>query len=195
QEKNNTHNPESRYPRAPGGSSRPGHRSPESSGRDWACIGTGRQDNKTKGEYNPIFYKKKEWTVRESRMFWLSDTPDKIGSISWGVTVPRVCTMALFHHAADNRSFIVANTHLDHTSELARANGAKLIIARMTALRQRWQGAGPIPVFIMGDFSQGPVRNGGYEPLYSSKHYDLSTDFADFFDIATAGPNATSRFP
>ena len=37
---------------------------------DYTYVGVGREDGKTKGEYSPIFYLKKELKLLESNTFW-----------------------------------------------------------------------------------------------------------------------------
>ena len=43
-----------------------------------------------------IFYNEKNYTVLEYDHFWLSDTPNIIGSKTWGNNIPRMVTWAKF---------------------------------------------------------------------------------------------------
>ena len=61
--------------------------------RDYGCIGVGRNDGKTSGEYAPIFYKKDRFILLDSGCFWLSETPDK-PSVGWDAKYPRICSWA-----------------------------------------------------------------------------------------------------
>ena len=49
--------------------------------------------------------------------FWLSDTPDVAGSITWGHPHPRMVTWALFEQRSDGRRFYLFNTHLPYRDE------------------------------------------------------------------------------
>ncbi|MEN6427543.1 MAG: endonuclease/exonuclease/phosphatase family protein [Phycisphaerales bacterium] len=59
-------------------------------------IGVGREDGKTEGEYSAILYRKDHLALDDSGTFWLSDTPEVPGSISWNSACRRVCTWGRF---------------------------------------------------------------------------------------------------
>jgi len=90
--------------------------------------------------------------VLDSGNFWLSDTPDVPGSISWGHPYPRMVTWALFEDRPSGRRFYAFNTHLPYREqdEAARVKGAREILARLAALP-----AG-VPIVLTGDFNTGP---------------------------------------
>ena len=48
---------------------------------DYAHVGVGRDDGKTRGEYSPIFYKKEKYEKLDDGCFWLSEHPDSVGSV------------------------------------------------------------------------------------------------------------------
>lgn len=48
-------------------------------------IGVGRDDGAKKGEFAPIFYKKERLRCIKNGNFWLSETPDSVGSRGWDV--------------------------------------------------------------------------------------------------------------
>ena len=50
----------------------------------YAEIGVGREDGKTKGEYSGILYRTDRLLLAEAGTFWLSDTPEVPGSMTWG---------------------------------------------------------------------------------------------------------------
>ncbi|MBP7049625.1 MAG: endonuclease/exonuclease/phosphatase family protein [Phycisphaerae bacterium] len=62
----------------------------------YAEIGVGREDGKTEGEYSAILYRKDHLALDDSGTFWLSDTPEVPGSITWGNACTRVCTWGRF---------------------------------------------------------------------------------------------------
>lgn len=92
---------------------------------EYNFIGVGRDDGVRAGEFVPVFYR--GLSLRESGTFWLSDRPDVEGAIDWGARLPRICTWAKLN------GLLIANVHLDHESELARANGVKLVVSRLNA--------------------------------------------------------------
>jgi endonuclease/exonuclease/phosphatase family metal-dependent hydrolase len=116
-------------------------------------IGVGRDDGKTKGEYSAILYRTDQWKSMESGTFWLSEMPEKPGSMSWKTACTRICTWARMERLGGGsdagRVLWVFNTHMDHISADARLNGAKLI-ARRIAER------GDVEPFVLtGDFNSG----------------------------------------
>jgi hypothetical protein len=50
-------------------------------------IGRSRQQDPEEGEWCPILYRKDKFEVVSEGIFWLSDTPDKEGTMSWGISM------------------------------------------------------------------------------------------------------------
>lgn len=115
----------------------------------YAEIGCGRDDGKTKGEYSAILYRKDRLDVNDSGTFWLSDTPDVPGSITWGNACTRLCTWGRFIEKNSGKAFYHFNTHLDHVSQFSRDKAIVLIAQH---IRDR---AHPDPVILTGDFNTG----------------------------------------
>ena len=111
-------------------------------------IGVGREDGKTKGEYSAILYRKDRFDVNDTGTFWLSDTPEVPGSITWGNACTRVCTWARFLPKS-GKPFYLFNTHLDHIAQLAREKGMALIMSRLSS--RKYQD----PIILTGDFNSG----------------------------------------
>ena len=116
---------------------------------EYGEIGVAREDGQTKGEYSAILYRKDRFDVDESGTFWLSDTPEVPGSITWGNACTRVCTWARLVPKSSGRPFYMFNTHLDHISQLSREKGIALIMSRLSGR------AHPDPVVLTGDFNSG----------------------------------------
>ncbi|MBC7990549.1 MAG: endonuclease/exonuclease/phosphatase family protein [Luteimonas sp.] len=131
-------------------------------------------------EHMGVFYRKDRLRVVESGDFWLSDTPEVPGSISWGHPYPRMVTWALFERSSDRRRFYLFNTHLPYRDEDddARERGARLIASRLALLP-----AGT-PVIVTGDFNTAPD---------SHTHALLAAALTDAWDSAPlrTGPQAT----
>ena len=87
-------------------------------------------------EHMGVFYRRDRLALKDSGNFWLSDTPDVPGSITWGHPYPRMVTWALFEDKATHRSFYYYNTHLPYQEqdEPARVKGGKEILGRLAKL-------------------------------------------------------------
>lgn len=114
----------------------------------YECIGVGRDDGKTAGEYAAIFYKTDRLRLLDYGNFWLSETPDRPG-LGWDAACVRICTWGRFagQTAPNAESFYFFNLHMDHVGVTARREGAKLIVRK---IREIAQGA---PVIVTGDFN------------------------------------------
>ncbi len=118
----------------------------------YAVIGVGRDDGRSRGEYAAILYRRARFRVAASGTFWLSETPDVVASTSWGNTITRICTWARFVDR-DGRAFWHYNVHLDHQSQPSRERSSALVAARILA-----RGAAGEPVLVTGDFNAGETN-------------------------------------
>jgi len=130
-------------------------------------IGVGRDDGVTAGEYAALLIRRERFYVDSSGTFWLSDTPETPGSMSWGNRITRICTWAILRDRLTGNRLAVFNTHLDHESQPARERGAALILDRIGLL------APDLPSLILGDFNSGednpaltPLREAGFLDTY-----------------------------
>ncbi len=114
----------------------------------YGVIGVGRDDGATQGEFSPILYKLDRFYVESSGTFWLSDTPEVVGSTGWGNSITRICTWARLIDRASGEAINVYNTHFDHQSQTSRLNSAALIGRELKDIRDE-------PVLLMGDFNAG----------------------------------------
>ncbi|MER6671685.1 endonuclease/exonuclease/phosphatase family protein [Streptomyces sp. NPDC000983] len=116
-------------------------------GRHYDWIGTGRLRG-SGDESMAVFYDTRRLTPLEYDHFWLSGTPDVIGSNTWGAEYPRMATWVRFRdRLTGGREFYVLNTHFDHRSQYARERGAALIAERIGGF------APGLPVVVTGDFN------------------------------------------
>ena len=98
---------------------------------DFARCGVGRSDGKESGEFSAILYRKARFQPLECRTFWLSETPDKPGSVGWDAAFPRVVTWAKFKDRVAGTTFYHFNTHFDHRGEKARTESSSLILRKI----------------------------------------------------------------
>jgi endonuclease/exonuclease/phosphatase family metal-dependent hydrolase len=125
---------------------------------DYAWLGTGR-DGGSRGEFMAIFYRRTRFEPLEYDHFWLSDTPDVIGSSTWGNTNRRMVTWVKFRDRESGGEFYFWNTHLDHALQPAREKGAALIRSRVDLLKTA------LPVILVGDFNAVAADNPAYDTL------------------------------
>lgn len=113
---------------------------------EYGWVGLGR-DGGSHGEFMTIYYRKDRFDIMEFNHFWLSDTPDQIGSTAWESACTRMATWVRLFDSETKQAFYHVNTHLDHQSEKARVNGAKLIIRKTEAFQAN------LPIILTGDFN------------------------------------------
>ncbi|GAB3500173.1 endonuclease/exonuclease/phosphatase family protein [Amycolatopsis cihanbeyliensis] len=110
---------------------------------DW--IGLGREGG-SRGEFMAVYYDTRRVEPVDFDHFWLSETPNVIGSTSWGNTVVRMVTLVRFRDRR-GREFVHVNTHFDHRSENSRQRSAELVAERITGFDPG------LPVVLTGDFN------------------------------------------
>ena len=113
-------------------------------------VGVGARDGVSGGEHCAILYDRRRLEVLEEGTLWLSDTPDVPGSATWGNSVTRIVTWALFSARAEGRTFLVYNTHWDHRSQPSRMQSYH----RVRTLVEARQPPGT-PALVLGDFNAG----------------------------------------
>lgn len=131
-------------------------------------------------EHMGVFYRRDRLKLIDMGNFWLSDTPQVPGSISWGNLYPRMATWGLFETVPGGRRFWFINTHFPYRAEdeAAREKAAGQIAAWVAAR------PGDVPVVVTGDFNTVPD---------SAAHRALGAGLADAWDTAKArtGPAET----
>lgn len=123
---------------------------------DW--IGIGREGG-SRGEFMAIFYRPIRFDPLEFDHFWLSDTPERIGSSSWGNQIPRMVTWVRFLDRLTGRQFYLVNTHFDHQSQPSREQSASLLLERVADFDP------DLPVVVTGDFNANAPDNPVYRTL------------------------------
>ena len=123
---------------------------------DW--IGLGR-DGGSHGEFMAIFYDHARFEPMEYDHFWLSDTPNVIGSTTWGNSNRRMVTWVRFKDRENKKEFYLFNTHFDHQIQLAREKAATLLKERIASIKTE------LPIIVTGDFNATAQKNKAYEIL------------------------------
>jgi endonuclease/exonuclease/phosphatase family metal-dependent hydrolase len=104
-------------------------------------------------EHMGIFYRTDRLRLVTQGDFWLSDTPDQPGSMSWGTDLPRMANWGVFETVGRKpRRFLFIDMHLPHRDrdEQAREHGAQLILKQLPAI------AKDLPVVVAGDMNAEP---------------------------------------
>jgi len=125
---------------------------------EFAWTGVGRDDGKDKGEFCPIFWLRERFDCLDHGTFWLSETPEKPGSSSWGSACRRVATWARLQlKSRPKQELIFVNTHFDHHSEKARDESSRLLRQHLPPIvkqsNQRLQRSTSPPVVVIGDLN------------------------------------------
>ena len=134
----------------------------------YAMLGQGR-DGGEKGEFMAVFYRRERFEALASGDYWLSDTPEAVGSRSWGNQLPRMVTWVRLRDRSDGREFLFVNTHFDHQSQPSREKSAGLLRARIAAFRPE------LPVLVTGDFNAVAGANPAYAALTGTVFSGISS--------------------
>jgi len=159
----------------------------------YTWIGLGR-DGGSRGEFMAVFYRTSRLEPLAFDHFWLSATPELIGSSTWGNRFNRMVTWVRFRDRETRKVFEFWNTHFDHEVQLARENSASLVLQRIRARSE------PHPVILAGDFNVPAGANVVYTQLTENGMFadawalakirrgeDLGT-FNDFGKSPISGP-------
>jgi endonuclease/exonuclease/phosphatase family metal-dependent hydrolase len=136
-------------------------------------------------EHPSIFWKPTTLDLLESGGFWISETPE-VYSGSWNTDCVRAATWARLREKASGVEFIHMNTHLDHRSDWARTEGCRLLLRRITILRQNM-----LPTILTGDFNCDAHQ----DPARSDHNYRFLIDsgFVDTYLAAGANDSIESN--
>ena len=134
-------------------------------------VGVGRDDGREAGELMAIFYLADRFNLQAHGHFWLSETPDVVGSQSWGSACKRMVTWARLYDHYTDKILYHFNTHFDHRSEQARRASATLLHDKVKTI------AATFPAIITGDFNLTPQES--VYTLLTSYFTDIRALFPD----------------
>ncbi|KAF2747064.1 endonuclease/exonuclease/phosphatase [Sporormia fimetaria CBS 119925] len=122
--------------------------------REWAFIGRARSDpgdpNDPISEFNPILYRRDSWRLLSQDTVWLSETPEKAGSIGWDAASPRIVTKGVFQHVKTKLKVCAMCTHFDDQGAVARRKSAEMVNEMVREMRRS---GGLFFVFVAGDLN------------------------------------------
>ena len=141
------------------------------------AFGVGREDGSEKGEMTALFYRTDRFEKLDGGHFWLSETPDVVGSRGWDAALPRMVSWVKLRDRKSDKGLplLFANTHFDHMGKKARENSALLVRAQLSKL------GADCNIVLTGDFNSGedsiPYRN-----LFAAQPKQL--ELVDTFRVA-----------
>lgn len=138
---------------------------------DYSWMGVGRDDGKNKGETTAILFRTARLSLQEKQTLWLSPTPLK-PSRGWDAAYSRTLSFAKLFDKESRQFLYVFNTHLDNEGEIARQQGAKLLMAEIAKVDAT------TPVVVTGDFNF----------TVPAKAYDLITEVLADAEKASVTP-------
>ncbi len=120
---------------------------------------------------NVIFYRRDMFARVSTGGYWLSKTPHVPGSSSWESADVRLANWIRLEDEASGRECRITNTHLDHISQPARENQARLISKDTRAFPEDY------PQILVGDMNcdgRNPaieiLREAGWRDTYEAVH-------------------------
>ncbi len=128
----------------------------------YESVGEARSTIASEGlEANPIYYRKDKFELVDGGTFWLSDTPEAVGSkttaeadgVKYTANYPRICTWALLKDKTTGMQFVHLNTHLDHNGDNSSTGGNAIRKQQMGVIIKFAQRFNDIPVFLTGDLN------------------------------------------
>jgi len=146
---------------------------------EYRWFGMSRRGNH-EDEHMGVFYRSNRLQLIDSGDFWLSNTPERAGSSSWGNLFPRMVTWALFETVESHTRFLYYNTHFPYRAEddEARRKAATLIVNRLSLYDVA------LPIIVGGDFNTEP--QGGAYTILTGLLKDVWTEAP-----SRSGPDAT----
>lgn len=131
----------------------------------YECLGVGRDDGAEEGEMMALFFRRDRFEKIDGGHFWLSETPDKVGSKSWDSSLPRMVTWVKLRDRRQSAAKPIAffNTHFDHRGQAARLESARLVRRQVVTLGK------DCAAILTGDFNTDEASP-PYQALFDSEN-------------------------
>ena len=143
-----------------------------------------------------IMFNADRLSLVEGKTWWLSDTPEVVGSETWGGVYPCTLTYAYLEIKDTKERFVHFTTHLSHTSEEARQKGAAMCVQLM---EQFLAGKDDNALYATADwnfdeYSEGYATMNSY--LNDSRQVSLTGDMWEptFPAVGYGNPGSTIDF-
>ena len=139
---------------------------------------------------NCIFYRADGYDLVSAGGYWLSERPHVAGSWAWESACVRLANWVRLIERGTGVEFRVINTHLDHVSQMARENQARVIAEETAAYPADY------PQILSGDMNCDAgnkaiavFKSSGWQDTYAQIH---GTEDPGFTYHAFLGPAYTS---
>jgi endonuclease/exonuclease/phosphatase family metal-dependent hydrolase len=143
------------------------------------------------GEILPVAWRRDRFERIRHEFFWLSATPDVVGSKGWGGFFPRVVTLVHLRDRRDGRELVVVNNHWESDNDRmeARQRSAELVLERTAGIPP------DRAVFLVGDFNIVPTREKRRAPYRRLTEEGSPPPFRDAWLAAgeRRGPDTTTN--
>jgi endonuclease/exonuclease/phosphatase family metal-dependent hydrolase len=96
---------------------------------------------------NLVIFSKKRYTMTSAGNYWLSETPEIGGSLSWNTARARHVNWVRLRDNQTGKDFRVLAVHLDHKTQEARDKQAQMIIKECNQYQPEF------PQILIGDFN------------------------------------------
>ena len=147
-------------------------------------------------EYDAIYYRKDKFDLVDTGTFWLSDTPDVMGSTHPDANAERICTWARLRDKQTGFEYVHVNTHLDNNGKNDSSTGRKVRLAQARVILEFIHSLGDVPVVLTGDFNQAHTSSlDNYFPLYKNITGMTSFEASDGTEITVSLADARENAP
>lgn len=119
--------------------------------KEYGIVGSSRNGHKQmSGEWSAIMYSKERFVLMDEDTFWLTATPDEV-SMTEGAKCKRICTWAELFDTYTGQTIIMANTHLDHSTDAVRTMQSNYLLRHLKQrLGDRYDNCS---IYLTGDFN------------------------------------------
>lgn len=148
--------------------------------REYEFFGVRRaQEGDTALEMAPVLFRKNTFQCLQKGCFWLSDTPNVVGSKSWGAIFPRTATWVNLADIETDKTFFFLNTHFDY--EPSALSGSAHVLMDWIDGNKKNE-----PVLVTGDFN-ADKESLAYRHLVENGLFDV-------YKIAHPSDNSAGTF-
>jgi endonuclease/exonuclease/phosphatase family metal-dependent hydrolase len=143
----------------------------------YGWLGVGRDDGQERGEMMALYFREERFEKLDGGHFWLSETPDVVGSKSWDSSLPRMVTWVKLRdrQSPDETPLLFMNTHFDHRGQEARLESSRLIRRKLESLGEGCR------VIVTGDFNAGEASP-PYQALFGESN-GMESSLVDTFRV------------
>ena len=157
-------------------------------GHIYEIYAVGRGGEGKNNESCAILCKRERFLILDKGTFWLSETPDIIGSKLDGSTLPRICSWMRLFDFYNERVIFVFNTHLDHMNSKIRFRMVEILNSYLEKLLINSISRN---VILMGDFNA--ISNEETIGFIKEKLNDSCLDEKEFTFHGWTGKNQYGR--